>query len=70
MATRKVIIEVRNGDINKALKLFKNKTINSGHLDELRDRKTYTKPTTERRKEKQQAIRLEKRRRMEENEDI
>lgn len=60
MATTKINVEVRNGDINKALKLFKSKTIKSGHLQELRDRKEYTKPTTIRRKEKQQAIRREK----------
>ena len=62
MATQKVKIEVRNGDINRALKLFKRKTMDSGHLQELRDRKEYTKPKTVRRKMKQQAIRAEKRR--------
>ena len=62
MATQKVKIEVRNGDINRALKLFKKKTMDSGHLQELRDRKEYTKPKTVRRKMKQHAIRAEKRR--------
>ncbi|MBT8327203.1 MAG: 30S ribosomal protein S21 [Bacteroidia bacterium] len=57
MATQKVRVEVRNGDINRALKLYKSKTIESGHLQELRDRKEYTKPTTVRRRKKQQAIR-------------
>jgi small subunit ribosomal protein S21 len=60
MSTQKTRVEVRNGDIQRALKIFKSKTIVSGHLQELRDRKEYTKPTTVRRKEKNQAIRLEK----------
>jgi len=51
--------EVRNGNIEKALKQFKRKTIDSGHLQELKDRKEYTKPKTIRRREKQQAIRRE-----------
>jgi len=52
-----VTIKVRNGDINKALKMFKNKTFDSGHLMELRERQTYTKPKTVRRKQKLDAIR-------------
>jgi ribosomal protein S21 len=52
-----VTVYVKNGDINKALKLFKNKIFDSGHLMELRDRKEFTKPTTERRKQKKDAIR-------------
>ena len=66
----KVIVEVRNGDINRALKLLKRKTINSGHLQEVRDRKQYTKPTTVRRKQKQKAIRMNQLRLMNESEDI
>jgi len=66
----KVIVEVRNGDINRALKLLKRKTINSGHLQEVRDRKQYTKPTTVRRKQKQKAIRMNQLRLLNENEDI
>lgn len=52
-----VSIVVKNGDINKALKMFKKKTFDSGHLMELRERQTYTKPKTERRKQKLDAIR-------------
>lgn len=70
MATKKVIVEVRNGDINRALKLYKRKSMDSGHLQELKDRQQYTKPTTVRRKQKQQAIRLNARRLQDENEDI
>ena len=52
-----VSVKVIKGDINRALKKYKRKVNDSGHLLELRDRKTYTKPKTIRRKQKQQAIR-------------
>jgi small subunit ribosomal protein S21 len=52
-----VTVYVKNGDINKALKIFKKRTFESGHLLELRDRKEFTKPTTKRRKQKKDAIR-------------
>ena len=61
MATKKVSVVVRNKDINKALKLLKNKTITSGHLNELRERQTYTKPKTKRRLVKLNAVRENKR---------
>ena len=53
----RVTVIVRNGDINKALKVFKKKVNESGHLLELRDRKEFTKPTTARRLTKEKAIR-------------
>ena len=43
MSVTLVTIEVRNGDIAKALKLFKKKVEDSGHLQELRERKEYKK---------------------------
>ena len=52
-----VSVKVIKGDINRALKKLKRRTIDSGHLLELRERRYYTKPTTVRRKAKQQAIR-------------
>ena len=52
-----VSVKVIKGDINRALKKYKRRVNDSGHLLELRERKTYTKPTTVRRKAKQQAIR-------------
>jgi len=59
MSKKKPIVTVKviKGDINRALKKLKRKTNDSGHLLELRERKNYTKPTTIRRKAKQQAIR-------------
>jgi ribosomal protein S21 len=52
-----VSVKVIKGDINRALKKLKRRTIDSGHLLELRERRYYIKPTTVRRKAKQQAIR-------------
>ena len=50
----KVSVEVRKGDINRALKIFKRKGFDSGHIQELKDRKT------SKRREKQTAIYLQK----------
>ena len=59
MAKNKTLVSVKviKGDINRALKKYKRRVNDSGHLLELRERKTYTKPKTIRRKEKQNAIR-------------
>ena len=56
----KVSVEVRKGDINKALKIFKRRGFDSGHIQKLKDRKTYVKPTTSKRREKQKAVHLQK----------
>lgn len=56
-----VIVDCTKQDINKALKEFKRKVIKSGHIIELRNRKEYTKPTTQKREETQKAIRKNKR---------
>ena len=61
MAASIVIVDCTKQDINKALKEFKRKVIKSGHIIELRNRKEYTKPTTQRREEKQKAIRRQQR---------
>jgi len=39
---------VGDGNVEKALRKFKKKIQNSGLLIELRDRETFTKPTTQR----------------------
>ena len=59
MSKNKTLVSVKviKGDVNRALKKYKRRVNDSGHLLELRERKTYTKPTTVRRKAKQQAIR-------------
>jgi small subunit ribosomal protein S21 len=45
-------VEVRNGDVNGALRIFKKKVQESGILQELRDKEFYEKPTTTRKKAK------------------
>ena len=57
MSKSKVKVKVRRGDIGKALKLFKRLVRESEHIQELKDRKQYVKPTTRRRLKKQNAIR-------------
>jgi ribosomal protein S21 len=59
--TALIKVIVKNGDIAKALKVFKKKVNDSGHLLELRDRKEYTKPKTVRRATKLKAIRANQR---------
>jgi len=60
MGLSRVSVEVRNGDIGKALKVFKKKVETSGHLEELRERRYFVKPKTKRRLEKQKAVRRNK----------
>ena len=55
-----VAVKVIKGDINRALKKYKRKVLDSGHLQELKERKEYEKPKTARRKAKQKAIRENK----------
>ena len=49
-------VYVKDGNVEKALRKFKKKIMESGLLNELRERETYEKPTTER-KRKQGAAR-------------
>ena len=55
-------VEVRNGDVGKALKLFKRKVQDSGILQELREREFYEKPTTRRNRKKAAGIARHKKR--------
>ena len=60
MANKKqVSVKVQKGNIQKALRLFKRRMEDSGHLHLLREKQTYTKPTTVRRREKQLAVRAQ-----------
>jgi small subunit ribosomal protein S21 len=45
-------VYVNDGNVEKALRKFKKKIIESGLLEELRGRETYEKPTTERKRKK------------------
>ena len=51
-----VSVEVRNNDINKSLKLFKKKVEQSNHLQELRERKEYKKPSTRKREQMNEVL--------------
>ena len=46
---------VKDGNVEKALRKFKKKVQDSGLLQELRDRETYEKPTTSRKRKKSAA---------------
>lgn len=59
-----VSVTVLNSNIEMALKIWKRKLKESGIMEELRDRKEYIKPTTERREQRKNARRAEYRRRM------
>ena len=46
---------VKDGNVERALRKFKKKVQDSGLLQELRDRETYEKPTTQRKRKKSAA---------------
>ena len=46
---------VKDGNVEKALRKFKKKVQDSGLLQDLRDRETYEKPTTRRKRKKSAA---------------
>ena len=54
---RGLSISVYDGNVEKALRKFKKKVLESGKLQELREREFYEKPTTERKRKKSQAVR-------------
>ena len=65
MSVTLIQIEVRNGDINKALKLFKQRVEKSGHIQELRDRREYKKPSTIKREKRNKVLyRLQRERKL------
>ena len=53
-------VKVIKGNIQQALKKWKNKTFDSGHLDELKERKEFLKPSVVKRKKLKDAIRGQK----------
>lgn len=52
-----LIVEVRDGNIDKALKKLKRKWQDSKAVEQLRDRKEYTKPSVRKRLELEKAVR-------------
>tara|TARA_R110000803_G_scaffold159577_2_gene223653 strand:- start:114 stop:329 length:216 start_codon:yes stop_codon:yes gene_type:complete len=55
-----VAVKVIKGNIAKALSKFKRKVKDSEHLQELRERKQFTKPSVKKRRLKQVAIHNQK----------
>lgn len=53
-------VKVVDGNLELAIKFWKRKLKDSGKLQELKDRRYYTKPSEKRRKEIQNQIRLNK----------
>jgi len=54
---RGLTVEVRNNDVNKAIRRLKKLMNNEGIIKEVRDRQYYTKPSDKKRFEKNQATR-------------
>ena len=48
-------VYVKDGNVEKALRKFKKKITDSGLLNELRERETYEKPTTRKKRKKSAA---------------
>lgn len=55
-----LIIDVRDGNIEKALKAYKSKVKSVKQIEQLRDRKEFEKPSITKRIKTQKAIRKEK----------
>ena len=53
--TKLVSVQVRNGNIQKALKIFKRKVKDSGIMFELKERSFYKKPSELKREQKNKA---------------
>ena len=57
-------VKVVNNQLDPAIKLWKRKLKESGRIEELKTRKEYIKPSTKKRKTKEQAKRSSERKRM------
>jgi small subunit ribosomal protein S21 len=62
-------VEVRNNDVNKAMRKFKKKVAEDGILQDLRKREYFESKGTKRRLEKQAAIRRYKKKRLKEQDN-
>ena len=56
MKKRGRAVIVKDDNVERALRKFKKKIMESGLLNELRDREFYEKPTTERKRKKSSAV--------------
>jgi small subunit ribosomal protein S21 len=52
-----IIIDIKNGNIELALKQYKRKVQNIKQVEQLRERQTFVKPSVKNRLEKEKAIR-------------
>lgn len=55
-----IIVEVKNGNIEQALKKYKSKVVKTKQLNQLRDRKEFVKPSVTRRDEIRKATHIQK----------
>ena len=55
-----LIIDIKGGNIEGALKQYKKKVQSSKQIDELRERKNFTKPSVKKRLQKEETIRKNK----------
>jgi ribosomal protein S21 len=60
-----IIVEVKKGNIERALKEYKGKVIRSRQMNDINNRKEFEKGSVRRRREKQKGIYKEKKRREE-----
>jgi len=56
MGVKLVSVEVRDNDIQKALKIFKKRVEASGHIKELKARRYYKKPSVVKRENKNKVL--------------
>lgn len=54
-------VEVRNGNMDRALRLLKRKLVDEGVFRELQERRFYEKPSDRKRREKRSAIARQRR---------
>ncbi len=52
-----LIVDVKNGNIELALKQYKRKVQNTKQIEELRERQTFVKPSVKKRLQKEDTIR-------------
>ena len=62
MKPKLVSVKVKDGNLQKALKMFKRKVEESNHLNEFRERTHFVKPSILKRIQKQEAIFKQKKR--------
>ncbi len=55
-----LIVSVKNGNIEWALKEYKKKVQSTKQIEELRDRKNFTKPSVRKRLQREETIRKNK----------